>query len=136
MPANRKAMLAAIQLMAAAAIAPTAWAADPTGAVRATATKWREEHRLIDMHMHIDPTIEHMGTAVRVMDAFGAQVADAAVNGDAAIGLDDEHGVEADAAERGLDDVPQRGGLPRRGQEAEVERGVQLVAQEIRTQPG
>ena len=29
MVANRKAMLAAIQLMAAAAVAPAAWAADP-----------------------------------------------------------------------------------------------------------
>jgi predicted TIM-barrel fold metal-dependent hydrolase len=47
---------------------------DAIAAVHAAATKWREEHRLIDMHLHIDPTIEHMGTAVRIMDAVGIGV--------------------------------------------------------------
>lgn len=44
-------------------------------AVRAQADGWRAEHRLIDMHMHIDPTPEHMAQAVRVMDAVGVGVA-------------------------------------------------------------
>ena len=33
------------------------------------------DHRLIDLHTHIDPTPEHMGLAVRVFDAVGIGVA-------------------------------------------------------------
>jgi len=47
---------------------------DPTAAVHALASEWREQHRLIDMHMHIDPTVEHMGAAVRIMDDVGIGV--------------------------------------------------------------
>jgi hypothetical protein len=39
------------------------------------ADAWRAAHRLIDLHMHIDPTPEHLATAVRVMDAAGIGVA-------------------------------------------------------------
>jgi predicted TIM-barrel fold metal-dependent hydrolase len=48
--------------------------ADDMASVRAAADQWRAAHRLIDMHMHIDPTPEHMGEAVRVMDAVGIGV--------------------------------------------------------------
>jgi predicted TIM-barrel fold metal-dependent hydrolase len=43
--------------------------------VRARADAWRAEHRLIDLHTHIDPTPEHMARAVRIMDAVGVGVA-------------------------------------------------------------
>jgi predicted TIM-barrel fold metal-dependent hydrolase len=43
--------------------------------VRADAASWRAAHRLIDLHTHIDPTVEHMGLAVRVFDAVGIGVA-------------------------------------------------------------
>jgi predicted TIM-barrel fold metal-dependent hydrolase len=43
-------------------------------AVRAQADEWRAQHRLVDLHMHIDPTPEHMAQAVRVMDASGIGV--------------------------------------------------------------
>jgi predicted TIM-barrel fold metal-dependent hydrolase len=47
---------------------------DELAAVRAQADAWRSAHRLIDMHMHVDPTPEHMSEAVRVMDAVGIGV--------------------------------------------------------------
>jgi predicted TIM-barrel fold metal-dependent hydrolase len=37
--------------------------------------QWRAGKRLIDMHMHVDPTPEHMARAVKVMDAAGIGVA-------------------------------------------------------------
>src|SRR5262245_13571527 len=43
--------------------------------------------------------IQHLGDhAMRIADAFGAEVTDAGLHGDTAVGLDDEHRVEADAA--------------------------------------
>src|SRR4051812_9098921 len=39
-----------------------------------TPDQWRAEHRLIDMHMHVDPTPEHMARAVKIMDAAGIGV--------------------------------------------------------------
>jgi predicted TIM-barrel fold metal-dependent hydrolase len=41
---------------------------------KAQADAWRAAHRLIDLHMHIDPTPAPMGEAVRVMDAAGIGV--------------------------------------------------------------
>ena len=35
---------------------------------------WRREHRVIDMHMHIDGTEERMARAVRIMDAAGVGI--------------------------------------------------------------
>ncbi len=43
-------------------------------ATKAQADAWRAAHRLVDMHLHIDPTAEHMAQAVRVMDAVGIGV--------------------------------------------------------------
>jgi predicted TIM-barrel fold metal-dependent hydrolase len=47
----------------------------PAPDVRAEADGWRAAHRLIDLHTHIDPTLEHMSRAVRVFDAAGVGVA-------------------------------------------------------------
>ena len=33
---------------------------------------WRSEHRIIDLHMHIDATEERVARAVRIMD--GAEI--------------------------------------------------------------
>jgi predicted TIM-barrel fold metal-dependent hydrolase len=43
--------------------------------VRAQADSWRSNHRLIDLHLHVDATPEHLSQAVRVMDAVGIGVA-------------------------------------------------------------
>jgi predicted TIM-barrel fold metal-dependent hydrolase len=51
--------------------AATGPAADP---VRAKADAWRAAHKLIDLHMHVDATQEHMAEAVRIMDAVGIGV--------------------------------------------------------------
>ena len=37
--------------------------------------QWRREHRLIDMHTHVNGTPQHMARAVKVMDAAGIGVA-------------------------------------------------------------
>ena len=55
--------------------APALAPVDETVAVRLQAEAWRAEHRIIDLHTHIDPTPEHLGEAVRVMDAVGIGVA-------------------------------------------------------------
>jgi len=50
----------------------------PSGSVnsvRRQANVWRSEHRLIDLHQHIDYSEDHLAQAVRVMDAVGLGVA-------------------------------------------------------------
>ncbi|HEX2970770.1 MAG TPA: amidohydrolase family protein [Tepidisphaeraceae bacterium] len=49
------------------------WArAEEEGAAMATqAEQWRREHRLIDLHQHIDFTPAHLARAVKIMDAVG-----------------------------------------------------------------
>ena len=54
---------------------PTPTPADDVAATRARAEAWRAEHRLIDLHTHVEPTPERMAQAVRVMDAAGIGVA-------------------------------------------------------------
>lgn len=44
---------------------------DDIAAVRAQANTWRAEHRLVDLHQHIDYTPEHLARAVKIMDAAG-----------------------------------------------------------------
>jgi len=44
---------------------------DDVAAVRAQADQWRAEHRLIDMHQHLDFTPEHLARAVKIMDSVG-----------------------------------------------------------------
>lgn len=53
---------------------PSAAAADDVAAVRRQADQWRAEHRIIDLHMHIDYTPEHLARAVRIMDAAGVGI--------------------------------------------------------------
>jgi len=62
---------------AAPVVAPTATPAPPPPApdVRAEADAWRAAHRLIDLHTHVDPTLEPMGRAVRIFDEVGIGVA-------------------------------------------------------------
>src|SRR5712671_6836158 len=45
--------------------------ADDLANVRRIANAWRAEHRLIDLHQHIDYTEEHLARDVRIMDAVG-----------------------------------------------------------------
>jgi predicted TIM-barrel fold metal-dependent hydrolase len=61
---------------ATATPAPTATPTptDDLSAVHVLADSWRAAHRLIDMHMHIEPSAERMGRAVRIMDASGIGV--------------------------------------------------------------
>jgi len=47
----------------------------PAPAAAPAPDAWRSEHRLIDLHTHIDPTPDHMGQAVRIFDAVGIGVA-------------------------------------------------------------
>ncbi len=39
------------------------------------AEQWRREHRLIDLHQHLDCTTQHLARAVKIMDAVGLGVA-------------------------------------------------------------
>lgn len=54
-----------------AGAALTLSASDASGPLRRVANEWRAEHRLIDLHQHIDCTEEHLTRAVRIMDAVG-----------------------------------------------------------------
>jgi predicted TIM-barrel fold metal-dependent hydrolase len=47
---------------------------DPAS-TRQQADTWRAEHRIIDLHQHIDCTPEHLSRAVKIMDAVGLGVA-------------------------------------------------------------
>jgi predicted TIM-barrel fold metal-dependent hydrolase len=58
-----------------ASAAPTPPPAPPPVPARQQADAWRAAHKLIDLHMHIDPTPAHAALAVRVMDAAGIGVA-------------------------------------------------------------
>src|ERR1051325_1481623 len=42
---------------------------------RRQADRWRAEHRIIDLHQHIDCTPEHLQREVRIMDAVGLGIA-------------------------------------------------------------
>jgi predicted TIM-barrel fold metal-dependent hydrolase len=64
-------ILLAVGLFALGAIA----AEDPIVETRRIADGWRAEHRIIDLHQHIDFTPEHLARAVRIMDASGVGVA-------------------------------------------------------------
>ena len=43
--------------------------------VRARAEQWRAEHRIIDLHQHLNGTTQHLTRAVRIMDRVGIGVA-------------------------------------------------------------
>jgi predicted TIM-barrel fold metal-dependent hydrolase len=44
-------------------------------ATRQAAEGWRAEHRIIDLHQHIDCTTQHLARAVKIMDAAGIGLA-------------------------------------------------------------
>jgi predicted TIM-barrel fold metal-dependent hydrolase len=46
-------------------------AADDVESVRRQANTWRAEHRIIDLHQHINGTTQHLTRAVKIMDAVG-----------------------------------------------------------------
>ena len=52
----------------------TAAVGQPAG-LNEDAEQWRREHRLIDMHQHIDSTTEHLTQAVKIIDAAGIGIA-------------------------------------------------------------
>src|SRR6266568_3371350 len=50
-------------------------AAETVATVRQAADGWRREHRIIDLHQHIDCTPEHLARAVQIMDRVGIGIA-------------------------------------------------------------
>jgi predicted TIM-barrel fold metal-dependent hydrolase len=58
-----------------ATTAPGLAATSDMVAVQRQANKWRAEHRLIDLHQHINATTQHVTRAVKIMDAVGVGVA-------------------------------------------------------------
>src|SRR5690349_20101652 len=67
-------VLVAVSLLAAVAISCTT----PRASVKATRTQaaqWRAEHRIIDLHQHLNGTTQHLTRAVRIMDRVGIGVA-------------------------------------------------------------
>lgn len=72
---NTRMLLAAWLLASASYLLTAAAVADELDAIRRQADAWRAEHRLIDLHQHIDYTQEHLARAVKIMDAVGIGVA-------------------------------------------------------------
>ena len=60
---------------ASAHAAPAEPPAEDPRNVAAQADAWRADHKLIDLHFHVEGTPEHLSRAVRVMDAAGIGVA-------------------------------------------------------------
>jgi predicted TIM-barrel fold metal-dependent hydrolase len=48
-----------------------AMAQEDLAAVQRQAAQWRAEHRLIDLHEHLDFTTQHLARAIKIMDAVG-----------------------------------------------------------------
>jgi predicted TIM-barrel fold metal-dependent hydrolase len=46
-------------------------AAENMTTAQAQAAQWRAEHRLIDLHQHLDFTTQHLARAIKIMDAAG-----------------------------------------------------------------
>lgn len=59
------------KLVLAALLAGTGLQAGEPGALDASAQAWRAEHRLIDLHQHVDSTEAHLQRCIRIMDAVG-----------------------------------------------------------------
>ena len=55
----------------AASLQAAAQASDDVAAVQQQANVWRAEHRIIDLHQHIDCTTQHLARTVKIMDAVG-----------------------------------------------------------------
>lgn len=67
----RKKIMAAIVLTGSVLLTAQLMAQEDQAAVRKQADQWRAEHRIIDMHQHIDFTPEHLARAIKIMDAAG-----------------------------------------------------------------
>ena len=52
-----------------------------------TPETWRAEKRLIDLHLHINSTAEHLARAVRIMDEVGSGVGVNLSGGSCCLGL-------------------------------------------------
>jgi predicted TIM-barrel fold metal-dependent hydrolase len=63
---------------------------DDVAAVRAEADRWRAEHRLIDLHQHVEATPERLARAVRIMDEVGIGIAVSLGSGTVTRGPDGE----------------------------------------------
>ena len=57
--------------LALAALPYSAPAGDNGNAAQRPAHLWRAEHRIIDLHQHIDYTTQHLARALKIMDAVG-----------------------------------------------------------------
>lgn len=67
----RKKIMAAIVLTGSTLFTVQGAAQEDQAAVQKMADQWRAEHRIIDMHQHIDFTPEHLARAIKIMDAAG-----------------------------------------------------------------
>lgn len=67
-------MICRILVSALVLTGPLLRARDDVEAVRKEAAQWRAEHRIIDLHMHIEPKPERYERAVKIMDAVGIGV--------------------------------------------------------------
>src|SRR5687768_9617323 len=56
------------------ACALTVFSAEPRLGTNQTPRDWRAEKRLIDLHLHINSTAEHLRRAVSIMDSVGIGV--------------------------------------------------------------
>jgi predicted TIM-barrel fold metal-dependent hydrolase len=64
-----------IWLLAASSALLLAASPGPNAASVAQGSAWRTEHRVIDMHQHIDCTTQHLARAIRIMDVAGIGLA-------------------------------------------------------------
>ena len=70
-----KLRLLAVILVLATALSHAAAPTDDASSVRQQCEAWRAEHRLIDLHQHINSTTQHLQRAVRINDRVGIGVA-------------------------------------------------------------
>ena len=61
----------AASLLASAGVGLAQDTSSNGASTRQPAQAWRAEHRLIDLHQHIDCTTQHLARAVKIMDAAG-----------------------------------------------------------------
>jgi len=58
-------------VMLAVLLAPSLAATTDQSEVQRQANAWRAEHRIIDLHQHINGTTQHVTRAIKIMDAVG-----------------------------------------------------------------
>ena len=73
---SQRALLAILELcIVTTAAHVVSNAADDVATVRPVAEGWRRQHRIIDLHQHIDCTPEHLVRTVQIMDRVGIGLA-------------------------------------------------------------